>query len=178
MNWEAIGAVGELLGSAVVLVTLVYLAIQTRNINKQSQAEARYAYVEAMAEVNMVIAQSTETASIWRKGLGSIQDLDADQRMQFFMLVGQYSNLWSVMHQLHENNLLPETQWFVVRNDIASILGSEGGRYFWKNGGEAAFDSGFANFVNSELEKTDRPYDMARMTRADNDTAVRHATES
>jgi hypothetical protein len=34
-----------------VFVTLIYLAIQTRNIKKQSQAEARYAFVDAMAEI-------------------------------------------------------------------------------------------------------------------------------
>jgi hypothetical protein len=30
MNWEAIGAVGELLGAAGVIITLTYLAIQIR----------------------------------------------------------------------------------------------------------------------------------------------------
>ena len=172
INWDALGAVGELLGAFVVLVTLGYLAIQTRSINKQSQAEARYAFVEAMAQVNMVIAQSTTTASIWRRGLESIQELTEDERMQFFMCLGQYSNLWSVMHQLHEDKLLPQEQWLVVRNDMVSILGSDGGRYFWKNGGEAAFDPGFSAFVNSELKSSDRPYDMSAMTKGGNDTAA------
>jgi hypothetical protein len=169
INWDALGAIGELLGSAVVLVTLGYLAIQTRSLNKQSQAEARYAFVEAVGQVNMVIAQSTKTASIWRQGLESIQELTEDERMQFFMFVGQYSNLWSVMHQLHEDKLLPKAQWRVVRNDIVSILGSDGGRYFWKHGGSAAFDPEFSEFVNSELGKRDRPYDMSKMTEVGSD---------
>lgn len=172
INWDALGAVGEMLGSFLVLVTLVYLAIQTRSISKQSQAEARYAFVEAMAQVNMVIAQSKKTASVWRRGLGSIQELTEDERMQFFMLVGQCSNLWSVMYQLHEDKLLPKEQWIVVRNDIASILGSDGGRYFWKNGGSTAFDPGFSEFVDAELVKSERPYDMGKMTSVDDGTAA------
>jgi len=166
MNWDAIGAAGELLGAVVVLFTLGYLAVQTRSINKQNQAEARYAFVEAMGQVNMVIAQSTSAAGVFRRGLESVEDLTDDERMQFFMFLGQLGNLWSVMHQLHEDKLLPVTQWLVVRNDVVSILGSNGGRYFWKNGGEAAFDPGFGKFVSSELDKADRPYDMARMTAA------------
>ena len=47
MNWEAIGASGELLGSLLALATLIYLAIQTRSINKQAKADARYAFVNA-----------------------------------------------------------------------------------------------------------------------------------
>ena len=30
MNWEAIGAVGEILGATAVLITLGYLAVQVR----------------------------------------------------------------------------------------------------------------------------------------------------
>ena len=30
MNWEAIGAIGEVLGAAAVVVTLGYLAVQIR----------------------------------------------------------------------------------------------------------------------------------------------------
>lgn len=167
MNWEALGAVGELLGSLLVLVTLIYLAVQTRGISRQSRAEARYAFVDAVGEINMAIARDKDTACVWRKGLGSVQSLDEDERMQFFMLVGQYSNLWSVMYQLHQDHLLPEKQWTVVRNDIASILGSDGGRYFWANGGAAAFDREFAEFVAAELERGILPYDMAQAT-ADN----------
>jgi hypothetical protein len=164
MNWDAIGAIGELTGSVVVFATLLYLAVQTRNINKQSQAEARYAFVNAMSEINLVVAQSKQTASVWRRGLESVDNLDEDERMQFFMLVGQATNLWSVMHQLHEDKLLPETQWLIVRNDIASILGSGGGTFFWENAGEAAFDKSFVDFVSLELESGNKPYDMNRMT--------------
>lgn len=171
INWDALGAIGELLGSLVVLVTLGYLAIQTRSINKQSQAEARYAFVEAMAQMNMAIAKDTRVASIWRRGLASVEELTEDERMQFFMLVGQFANLWSVMHQLHKEDLLPGTQWLIVKNDLVSIMGSDGGSYFWKNGGEAAFDSDFADFVNSVLKTAERPYDMARMTEDTNSDA-------
>ena len=68
--------------------------MQTRSINKHSQAEAQYAFVEAMAQVNMVIAQSTERASIWRRGLESFEELTEEECMQLFMFVGRFSKLW------------------------------------------------------------------------------------
>ena len=165
MNWEAIGAVAEFIGSITILATLIYLSIQTRSIRKQSQAEARYNFVDASAEINMSIAQNKQTASLWRRGLDSIESLDEDERMQFFMLMGQYANLWSVMHQLYNEKLVPETQWHIVRGDIASILKSNGGRYFWEHGGAAAFDEPFTEFVVRELADEVRPYSMSDMTR-------------
>lgn len=164
-----LGSLGEFVGSITVLVTLIYLAIQTRQINLQGQAEARYAFVDAMAEINMVIAQDKNTASVWRRGLESIEALDDDERMQFFMLVGQYANAWAVMFQLHRDSMLPDTQWLIVRNDILSILSSDGGATFWRTGGRAAFDSDFVHWVDGQLADHERPYDMTGMVRSASD---------
>ena len=35
MNWDAIGAVGEVVGAAAVVVTLAYLAVQIRRNTRQ-----------------------------------------------------------------------------------------------------------------------------------------------
>lgn len=166
MNWDALGALGQALGTLLVFVTLIYLAVQTRSLKKQSEAEARYAFVDAIADINLVIAQDKEVASVWRRGLESPEALDADELMQFLMLIGQCTNLWSVMHQLYEEKLLPEHSWTIVRNDIASILGSNGGKYFWENGGEAAFDARFVDLVRATLASGHRPYDMAAIAEA------------
>jgi len=40
VNWEAIGAVGEIIGAAAVVVTLVYVAVQVR-LNTRSMDESR-----------------------------------------------------------------------------------------------------------------------------------------
>jgi hypothetical protein len=160
-----LGNIGEFLGSILVFVTLIYLAIQTRSINKQSQAEARYAFVDAMADINVAIGSSKQVASAFRRGLESIENLDEDERMQFYMFVGQYANSWAVMYQLHQDRMLPDAQWQIIRNDIISILSSVGGKAFWEAAGNAAFDPGFVQWVNEELSAGDRPYDMSGMTK-------------
>ncbi len=40
MNWDAVGAIGEILGAVAVLATLIYLAIQVSQAKKLQQAEA------------------------------------------------------------------------------------------------------------------------------------------
>ncbi len=40
MNWEAISAIGEIVGALAVVITLVYLAIQIREQNRESRAAA------------------------------------------------------------------------------------------------------------------------------------------
>ncbi|MEE4360976.1 MAG: hypothetical protein V2I63_05560 [Pseudomonadales bacterium] len=134
IDWEALAAVVELLGLILIVVSLVCLAIQTRSVNKQNQAKARDAFLEAVGQINMVTAQDTQAAFVFRKGLASVENLGDDERRQFFMFIGPYANLWSVMHRSHLVDVLPTRQWRIVRNDIASILETPGARYFWKHG--------------------------------------------
>jgi hypothetical protein len=42
MNWEAFGAIGEILGAAAVVVSLAYLAIQIRRQNEESRLAAMH----------------------------------------------------------------------------------------------------------------------------------------
>ena len=45
MNWDAIGAIGEIVGAIAVVATLAYLAIQTRH------SAAEYGVCQAVADV-------------------------------------------------------------------------------------------------------------------------------
>ena len=47
INWDAIGAIGDFVGSIGVLISLVYLAVQTRN----SAAETRDATVQSVMQL-------------------------------------------------------------------------------------------------------------------------------
>ena len=57
MNWEALGAIAELLGAIAVFVTLAYLAVQVRQSNIVTREQAQYhmlqnqiRYFDALAE--------------------------------------------------------------------------------------------------------------------------------
>jgi hypothetical protein len=53
MNWDAIGAIGQVLGSVAVFVTLVYLATQTRHAQEQGRRALSQARAEAIRELNL-----------------------------------------------------------------------------------------------------------------------------
>jgi hypothetical protein len=50
MNWEAIGAVGEIVGAVAVVITLAYLAIQVRQNNRMMQRQAHLDRVRHIAD--------------------------------------------------------------------------------------------------------------------------------
>jgi uncharacterized protein with PQ loop repeat len=50
MNWEAVGAIGEIIGAIAVVVTLIYLAVQVHQNTKSVQASTYQLVAEALAD--------------------------------------------------------------------------------------------------------------------------------
>ena len=66
VNWDAIGAVGEILGALAVFASLMYLAAQIRDRNKQARASAFQEIGIATAAGWSVLAQNRELSdAVW-----------------------------------------------------------------------------------------------------------------
>jgi hypothetical protein len=61
VNWEAIGAVGEILGALVVVATLVYLAAQVRESRRATAADIYQSRATSRADAELQIALNCPT---------------------------------------------------------------------------------------------------------------------
>ncbi len=148
MGWrDSGGRIAHLPGDAV------------RHANRQTEAAARYAFLEAYGQLNTAIANNKDTSSVFRRGLSG-EGLDDDESMQFFSILGQWLNTWSVMYDLHIERQLPDGQWFLVRADIHSALSTVGGRAFWDGLATYAFQSRFVAMVDALLDGDGASYNI------------------
>ena len=155
--------VSQIAAAVLVAPTLLYLALQVRQNTAQLKATARYQFVEATGQMNALTAASRETASVFRRGLADIDSLDADERMQFLILVGQFLQIYSTMFELHEDRLLPDSQWHNVRKDLISLLATPGGRRIWETFGKSGLDPAFLAHVDAFVAKGEPSYDIMRI---------------
>jgi hypothetical protein len=56
MNWDAIGAAGEILGALAVVVSIGYLSIQIRSNTRATRASAGFDAMHSWADSNLWIA--------------------------------------------------------------------------------------------------------------------------
>ena len=75
MNWEAIGAVAEILGASAVVASLLYLALQMRHSATATQAVTRGTFAQLTTNVLLQIASDAELASIFRRGQNEVVPL-------------------------------------------------------------------------------------------------------
>ncbi len=161
MNIEFVTAAAEAVAAIAVVVSLVYLGRQIHISNLQSQAAARYSFLDAYGAGNATIASSTEASSVFHRGLTEGELSDAE-KVQFTVLVGTFLNIWSVMYDLYQEGQLPESQWVIVKTDMHAMFGVGGGLRFWQDVGERNVSPEFAGFVNEMLSSGSSAYDFIR----------------
>ena len=97
MNWEAIGAIGESVGAAGVMVTLIYLAHQIRVNTRTVKTSATKDAQDSWANLNDYLAQDPRLALIANQIQGgevTAHDLSPEEYAQFtFVLRSLFQKL-------------------------------------------------------------------------------------
>jgi hypothetical protein len=113
MNWDAIGAVGELIGAIAVVITLVYLAIQIRQNTKTVRASTYQSVAEALADGSYKLVGHFDT--------------DTDKVLLFVGTLRRYENLH---FQLRQGNIAEEDAE-TFYNSLAIVLRDERWEGYW-----------------------------------------------
>ena len=132
MNWEAIGAIGEIVGALAVFLTLVYLAMQIRQNTKAVQASAVDASISKVTSVRQSMYENAEVSRIYMKGLADPDDLDEESRTRFRLLM--HNILLSISNIYSQTSLagLSVSTWESQLVLLTRVVTSPGGRWFWK----------------------------------------------
>ena len=132
MNWDAVGAVAEIVGALGVLLTLIYLATQIRDNTRSLQAVSLQSILEGPRDRYFLpMAQSGDMADIYARGLTSMNNLDDQEKRRFFyMMYEQYFQMQQVW-QLRERDLIPQVDYDAWLDYTISLTQSPGGAEMW-----------------------------------------------
>jgi hypothetical protein len=132
MNWEAAGAIGEIVGALAVFLTLIYLATQIRQNTKAVQAAAVDASISKVTSVRQSMYENAEIAQIYLKGLAHPDDLDDVSRTRFRILM--HNILLSISNIYSQASFagLSTSTWESQLVILTRVVRSPGGRWFWK----------------------------------------------
>ena len=89
MNWEAFGAIGEIIGAFAVIVSLVYLAIQVRNQNRETRIASVHEILEGF-RTEISVFRNAEFAELLKKGGADFDSLSATEKIQFVGMATQF----------------------------------------------------------------------------------------
>ena len=109
LNWEAIGAIGEVVGGVAVIATLLYLATQIRQNAQSVRNAASLSVNEGLAEINRRVSNDPEFADLWLRGLKDYGGLTGVERMRFGSYALDILNLAVYVDNIIKNTIKDES---------------------------------------------------------------------
>lgn len=100
MNWEAVGAVAELVGAIGVIASLLYLAIQVRTNTRMMRTTAEQAAIDSFRNFQWSPLEA-DRPKIVRTGVEDLNALSEDERARFIVLVHEMFRTFENMYLLH-----------------------------------------------------------------------------
>jgi hypothetical protein len=127
MSLSDLASIGSLVSGAAVLGSLIYLALQVRQTDRNQQASIRHGRITRV--VDMLVARADpELADAWRHGLQNPDELTQTELTQFLALcTAMFAHLEDSFFQ-HEEGLLNEDAFAFVLAGTRSMTGNPGFR--------------------------------------------------
>jgi len=150
MNWDAISAIGQVVGAVLVGITLIYLAIQLRQ-NTAAMKSSTFLSVSTLMGSNMeIFATHGDIAPLFIKAQAGLDALTSAERVRFgFLMMMAFRRVETVVVQRHLGAIDPELTHGFERSAM-SALRSPGTRQWWDTA-KGGFSDLFSTWVDHQL---------------------------
>ena len=150
MNWEAIGAVGEVLGAGGVIVTLGYLAIQIRQNTRAVRTQVNQSRADLAVSAALLTADSAHLPSILVK-VREGQALTEEESERFGHWFRSFNRIQDNLLRQHREGWLDDQ----MPRDIGSaitleIVGSNHAMAIWEQTKEM-YSQPYIEFVDQRI---------------------------
>lgn len=147
MNWDAIGAVGEIIGAIAVVVSLLYLALQIRAQNSQAKLTALHEMSREQRIASEILAQKDLSEIFVRanKDYGSLSEAES---VQLIVVITGLFRAWERAFLENRDGNLDANVWAALSRDYIQPMGAGSFRYIWKLR-KQNYDPDFQDYVDS-----------------------------
>lgn len=151
MNWDAAGAIGEIVGALGVIASLLYVARQVRAGNKASLIESKLATSRMHSDFLGSLIENPDLDEILFDGISGSESLSERDYRRFSNMALQAFTFFSAGYFQVEAGTMDSEEWSETEAIIQFWLKGKGGREWWRKVGEKRFSSRFIAYIDSKF---------------------------
>ena len=132
MNWNALGAIGEIIGAVAVIFTVDYLAFQIRQNTAMLRSTATQGASEELASIYHTLCTHPELAMTFVRGLNTPNELSDTEMARFFSFAMMTMFIMQNLYFQTQDQFMNETlllSWSRVMTDMSD---KPGFKFFWE----------------------------------------------
>ena len=148
MNWEAIGAVGEILGAIAVIGTLIFVGLQIRSNTRSTQVAASHNLTNTFITVVKTIVDDPELSRMWiqqSQDASTLSASDVERMLAYNVMV--LKAFEDAFHH-HEMGQMSDEMWDGWQTFMVVITNYPGMRHYWKQR-KHFYSRSFQEFVDN-----------------------------
>ena len=131
MNWEALSAIADIVGVVLLLVSLVYLAMQIRQSNEMALAESERELLENWANAVAGTSVDDRTTDIFHRGMEDFHSLSNVEKTRFSVVMQRIVNTYISALRMDSKSLVGSEEVAIFGDICLAMILTPGGRQWW-----------------------------------------------
>lgn len=133
MNWDAIGASGEIVSAVAVLVTLIYLALQIRQNSESAKITAGQSILASLNEALQIASSTPQAARVLVLGQTDFDNLPEDEKAQFIVWIFAWFRVLEQGEYYHRKGYLEDDVWLPHVEHLKQIMKGHAVAQWWQS---------------------------------------------
>ena len=157
MSWDQIDTFAEVVGAVAVVVSLVYLAVQTRDNTRVMRSRATWDAQQSFVEVNETLGDGGFVSDLIYKTLLEPDQLSDKEKYLFQRFYRSWFQRMEAQFALYQSGILDEEVWNLRRGYAKAIFNNPIAKECWEaEKTNSMFTEGFISSIDSAVDQ-DKP---------------------
>ena len=149
MDWDAIGAIGEIVGATAVVLSLFYVGLQVRQSATAVRGQTYESLSASAIDVTMQMTADMDLSLAMRSAMLG-EEVHSDQDFRVGVTIHCYTRIAATAHYQHELGLLDGEQLKNLTATNVVHLSSPIGKRYW-NSNKQLFSRSFVSYIEQEM---------------------------
>lgn len=156
MNWEMLSAIGQIVAAMGVIPSLIYLAVQIREQNKERRRAGVNILTVQWSELVKAAQDSDEFAMLFLQGVQSFDGLQPSSKLRFSAFFTRFVRNCEGMFIYYRDGALEKPLWDEVEQTLSDYFAYPGVREWWATRRHWVTDE-FRGVVESIIATSPKP---------------------
>ena len=132
MNWEAVSAIGQIVGAVGVIISVIYLALQVRSNARQTRLASMRSMSDAFNQWFQSLAENAEFGDLYYRGMRDFESIEGADLPRFSGLMDHLFRIYEDMYYQNLEGHLDPRVWRGFEAPMRDIIAYPGAQAWWR----------------------------------------------